>query len=260
MPISAPIAERLGRSIIADITVDYGPRELMSRFFLKADTAARERGVFLSFSTFDELLEVNRRNSETWKPIIPIFNSAVSGMDPSEGFCILGRNAAGDVVATQAARLYDWAGSNFVDEAHSLRMFYKDPAKSLPGEAYEVTAPSGREIRGRVVFSGGVWFRPDYRRKWLTAILPRISRAYAFTRWSTDCTMTMMAEGIVKSGMPARVGYRNVEWEVFFRNTPLGTLRFALMWMHARAMLDDLDDFLSGFDAQIDRRVYDRAG
>ena len=47
------------KCLIADVTVEHGPVDLLGRFFLKADTATRQRGVALEFGTFEELLQVN---------------------------------------------------------------------------------------------------------------------------------------------------------------------------------------------------------
>ena len=56
-----PRAQACARSAsVTDITVEHGPVDLLGRFFLKADTAARERGVTLSFGTFEELLRGQR--------------------------------------------------------------------------------------------------------------------------------------------------------------------------------------------------------
>jgi hypothetical protein len=50
------------------VTVDHGPIDLLGRFFLKAEQAARRRGVFLSFDTFDKLLETNEHSRASWRP------------------------------------------------------------------------------------------------------------------------------------------------------------------------------------------------
>ena len=67
-----------------------------------------------------------------------------------------------------------------------------------------------QEITGRVVFSGAAWYRRDFRGKDLATILPRISRAYAFTRWNSDFTIGMMDDAVVAGGMAERVGHTNV--------------------------------------------------
>jgi hypothetical protein len=87
--------------------------------------------VTLSFATLDDLVVINRGNRDTWLPLIPIFDPAMGGTTAETGFVLLGRNSAGEVVATQAARLYDWPATCFHDEAASLRMFYADPAPAL---------------------------------------------------------------------------------------------------------------------------------
>ncbi len=259
-----PIASNLpippGRSLLDGVTLEFGPVDLLGRFFLIAEAAARERGVYLSFAKLSDLVEVNRRNSDSWRPLLPIFDPAYGATNDDNSFAIIGRNKSGDVVATQAARLFPWPQTNFAEEAASLRLFYADPERQrLPAERIDVTAASARRVTGRVVFSGGVWFHPDYRGRMLTAILPRISRALAFTRWYTDFTMTIMAEKIVNSGVAQRCGYTEIGWDVTLQQTRTGTVRCALLTMAAAQMLEDLGGFAEQIGAQVDRRVDNRA-
>src|SRR6185436_12947507 len=87
------------RPLLSDITVEHGPVDLLGRFFLKADTAARQRGVTLEFGTFRELLQVNAENQDTWKPITSMYDPRYCprGLEPERAFCILGRDARGEV-------------------------------------------------------------------------------------------------------------------------------------------------------------------
>jgi hypothetical protein len=226
---------------------------------LKADRAARARGVFLSFGALDELVGVNHDNRDSWRPLIPIFDPHAGGFSEETGFCILGRNSRGEVVAAQAARLYEFDRITFYDAATSLRLYYRDPEMARQrGEACIVTAAATRQITGRVVFSGGGWYRPDYRGLFLSSILPRISRAYAFTRWNSDVTVSMMAEGVVRGGMAERCGYTNIDWDISIKNFAIGDLRFAFVWMETQQLLQDVDDFLGTFDAQVDLPVEGR--
>jgi hypothetical protein len=250
----------VGRSLLDGIAIDFGPVDLLGRFFLAADVAARARGITLSFGTLEDLVALNRRHSDTWRPLLPIFDPAYGGTDDGNSFAILGRNRAGDVVATQAARLYPWTKTTFAAEAASLGLFYADPERHrLPNERIAVTAPSAERVTGRVTYSGGVWFHPDYRGRFLTAILPRISRAIAFTRWYTDVTTTIMAEKIVHSGVATRCGYSEIGWDVTLQETRTGTVRCALLTMGTAEMLADLGTFLEQIGPQVDRGIDDRA-
>ncbi len=248
-----------GKPLLEGVTLDFGPIDLLGRFFLAADTAARARGVYLTFGGIGDLLEVNRCNPDTWRPLLPIFDPTYGGLNNDNSFSLLGRNAEGDVIATQAARLYAWTHSNIAEEAANLRLFYPDPARhKLPTERIDVTAPSAASVTGRVAYSGGVWFRPDFRGRFLTAILPRISRAYAFTRWYTDVTTTFMAEKLVENGVAARCGYTEIGWDVALRETRTGSVRAALLTMRTAEMLNDLSAFLQQIGPQIDGMIDDR--
>ncbi|UPJ54342.1 hypothetical protein IVB30_28930 [Bradyrhizobium sp. 200] len=226
----------------AHLKIKYGPVGLLGRFFLWADTAARDRGVTLSFASFQDLIEANKANSDSWRPLVPVFDEALGGITPETGFVLIGRDRGGRVVATQAARIYDWSETTLMDEAVSLRMFYADPdAAFARGDRCEITTPVARKITGRVVFSGAVWYRRDFRGKDLATILPRISRAYAFTRWNSDFTIGMMADAVIAGGMAERVGYTKLEpSSVEFVVWPLGEMRCALGWMQPDELLSDL--------------------
>src|SRR5258705_7780610 len=62
------------------ITVQHGPAAPLSRFFLLADSAARERGVLLSLAPLQELLAVNRPNASTSKPLPSMFYPPIRGI------------------------------------------------------------------------------------------------------------------------------------------------------------------------------------
>lgn len=253
--------ERSGR-LLDLIAVEHGPTALLGRFFLKADAMAQERGLSLWLAPLAELIEVNRRNRETWKPLVPLFDPAVGGITPENGLAILGRNGAGEVVAAQGARFYDWRDSDLESEFTSLRMHYADPrASARADETCRIFAPSARRIRGRVVFSGAGWYRPDYRGQLLSMILPRISRALAYTRWNSDYTISMMADGVVAGGMAKRCGYTEVEDGVELLNSPMAPRAHGfLVWMPAEQLIADMAWFLSEFPTQVDAAVeYRRA-
>jgi hypothetical protein len=228
-----------------DVALCHGPRGLLRRVLETADAAARRRGVFLGFATLEELVGINRSNSDTWRPLLPIFDPACGRFDATRAFCILGRNASSEVVVTQAARFFDWDSSSFLDEATSLRLFYHDPvACRRPGEAVSVTAPSARTIKGRVAFTGAHWCRPDFRAQGLPAITPRIARALALTWWNVEYTCTIMAQDVFSRGVASKAGYPNVEWGVSLNNTPVGTLLAALLWSDRPSLLADLETYL----------------
>jgi hypothetical protein len=225
----------------SQLKVKYGPVGLLGRFFLWADSAARDRGVTLAFASWQDLVEANKANSDSWLPLLPAFDPALGGVTSETGFVIFGRNKQGEVVATQAARFYDWSDTTLRDEAASLRMIYADPdAAGSRGDRCSVATPVAENIRGRVAYSGAGWYRRDFRGKGLATILPRISRAYAFTRWNTDFTISFMGDAVTAGGMAKRCGYTKVELSCVEFVLPPLDVRGALVWMPAAELLADL--------------------
>jgi hypothetical protein len=249
--------------LITDITVEHGPPELLGRFFLRADTAARERGVTLSFGTFEELIEINARNSDSWKKLSTLYDVSVcpQGLAPERAFVIFGRDGRGEVVATHAARIFDLDQETLYDLATSLRMIYDDPARmKRPTERCEVTASIAKTMRGKLLMNGAVWYHPAYRKRQLSKIIPRISRSYAYTRWKIDNSMGLVMEGPTKGGVIDSLGYPNRQWDLKFIDSSLGAGAFSccLAWMDADQLLEDLADWLGGFGAQVYSGVDDR--
>lgn len=227
----------------SNLKIDHGPVSLLGRFFLAADTAARERGISLYFASLQDLLDINRANSDSWRPLVPIFDPDLGGATAENSFVIIGRDRDEQVVATQAGRYYDWTATTLFEEATSLRMFYADPAAALArGDGCKIATPVATTITGRVVFSGAGWYRRDYRGRGLARILPRISRAYAYARWNTDYTISMMGDAVIAGGMADRTGYTRIEHSsIELVASPLGSMRCGLVWMPMHELLADLD-------------------
>ncbi|HRK19003.1 MAG TPA: hypothetical protein PK970_08605, partial [Hyphomicrobiaceae bacterium] len=127
---------------ITDVTIDYGPPAVLGRFFLDGVAAVEATGLTLTFGSFEELLEANTLNRASWKPVTSMFDHRYSaaGLAPDRAFCLFGRNRQGEIVATQAARLFDLDETSLYDEFVSLRAFYDNPARDAqPGETCTVS-------------------------------------------------------------------------------------------------------------------------
>lgn len=238
--------QRLQQRLPDQITINHGPREQLGRFFLEADKAARDRGVTLSLSTdFEMLREVNARNQGSWHGLAPSFDCAYGGINRDCGFWLIGRDRKGDIVTTQAARYFSMRHENLEDYLTSLRLFYPDPGRQkLPEESCSVEAAAARAIRGHVVYSGGTWIHPDYRKRLMPMILPRISRALALTLWDTDYTFSMVSQALVSKGVAKAYGYSQVEPGIRWMNSATEVrLEGVLVWMGRQELLADMLNF-----------------
>lgn len=232
----------LRNSFSNHIELEFGPLELIDRFFLAAEKTADEHGLLLTIETdFEALLAFNKTQSESWYPLTPMYDPRVNHMTPETSFWISGRDRHGDIVATQCARFYDWTGTNFKAEFESLRLAYEHPdAVMFPEELAICEAPSATSITGPVCFSGAAWYRPDYRGTGLSSFLPRISRTLAYTKWGTHYTYSFIEPKLAAKGVAVRYGYTNVEPGIEWLNSFRGSCAFCLLWMHRDQLLADM--------------------
>lgn len=254
------------RSFLADVVIEHGPRDLLGRLFLQADTRLREKGVRISFATVDELVAVNRANADTWRPILPLYDPAVSAIGPHNSHALLGWNAAGEIVCAHGCRLYDLGADTLKNEIESLRLFYRDPERARgPGEAMVCTAPTAATTSGRMVFTGAVWYRPDYRKLGIMPIFSTMNRAVLATRWGPEFVFSFMAADLVRAGVAKASRMPHAEDEIRMIRTPVyrdGILPAALVWCTSSEYNHLFAEFIgkdsSIRDAQVDRRIENR--
>jgi hypothetical protein len=103
---------RLPDQITVDYGPRYGPRDLLARFSLEADRAARSRGVYLHLHADLAGLAAFNRRAPSWGTLVPIFQPECGLLKLDSAFWIEGRSATGEIVATQAARFFQWPQSN----------------------------------------------------------------------------------------------------------------------------------------------------
>ena len=237
------------------IDIAHGPTDLLTRFIIKAITSAAARGVYLEFGTFSQLLEVNQLNQDSWRPLTTTLNADIGGARDDAGLVVLGRNSGGEVVATQAVRLFDWHDTNFKVEAESLRYFYERPAShKRPDERCTVTAGIAHDITGSVISAGGLWYRKDFRRRQLADIMPRLTRACAHALWGVDYLIAIVAEESVKKNLLKRVGMKDVSRSVVLFNSPGypdSEVSMVLLRQTPNDLIDDVFNFMMSFDVEV---------
>jgi hypothetical protein len=256
MAISTPLAhantrkEQSGvakprRTLLSDIRIDYGPSDLLGRFFLASIASASKLGISFSFGTFEDLILANLENRDSWRPLNPTFNPTSGLVAPETSCVILGRNTDGKVVTSLAIKVFEWANTNFKLEAESLRILYADPAAMAPyGAKCEVNIPSADKLTGRVAYSGAGWLHPSVRGNQIGAIMSRIIRIYAYTRWNVDVSCALSASSLMAKGYTKQNGFVHEEQGVKFFGPDLGPPDAGVAWATADEMIDDLSVFL----------------
>jgi hypothetical protein len=224
------------------LTIKHGPARLLATFVLEGDKAAREIGVRLRLRhDFGELLYVNKQQtiSGSWYRLPNMFHPEYSDLSPENSYWISGENDHGEVVLTQAGRVYYWPETNLEEEARL--MFY---AGREEGQHCVVTAEAAKSITGVVFYGGSGWVRPDFRGRQLMRLIPRLGRAYALARWPVDWGMSLVAPILVDKGVAEGYGYKHASYSIVYPGSPWGDAEFVLVSVSATEAYDDFANLL----------------
>lgn len=204
------------------------------RFITDIDAQAFAQGIQLSLETdFHSLKKINDDVGKL--PLTPNFDPDKIDIGPANGIWMKGVDVSGNIVFTQAARIYDCRDTTLALLHQSLRAFYSDPKSSAEdGENCICEAPITHAITGDVAYHGEIWLKTDYRARGLTTTLPRLMLAVIMMRWAPDYVFGMTQPGICTKGVSARYGYRNMQPRGMIWTVPsTGTLDEWIVWNDA---------------------------
>jgi GNAT superfamily N-acetyltransferase len=223
------------------LVIKHGPTQLLGRFILEADKAAREAGLRLRLRhDFAELNRINQQEvkSGNWYPLINMFNPERANIAPENAFWLSGENEDGEIVTTFATRIYYWPDTNLEEQAVAM-LYGRDE-----GQRCIITADAAKLISGVVMSSGAAWVRPDYRRRGLSQLLPRIAKAYAVSRWPIDWTFGFVTRVLVEKGVASSsYGTGRYSYSIWFPDLPFGELVVA--YTAVREVYEDLAKYLT---------------
>lgn len=221
------------------LTVKHGPARLLSRFVLTADRAVRRKGILLRVRhDFDELVRINKFYvaRDLWYPLVDAFNPDCMELTPENAFWLSGEDEHGEVVMTNACRIFNWVGTNLAEQARTL--WYGSDLD----QPCVVTAEMASLIGGVVAWGGASWVRPDYRGRHLSYLTPRIMKAYACARWPIDWSICYIGIENAKRGLAASYGHKNLSYSITYPGSHLGEM--VLAYLSADEFYEEISAFM----------------
>lgn len=153
-------------------------------------------------------------------------------LNPSNAFWLIGRNADGDLIHTQAAKRVRLTHKSLA--AYLMRNFrsYPPPLRGvdLAHSRFRAT-PGAHRIAGTVAYHGEFWIAPDhgtYRGAGLAPVFGRTCMLEMMQRWDPDYLFGFILNQVAFKGFGARIGYMHLEpsalkWVVSGRDAPIDT-------------------------------------
>ncbi|MER9132141.1 hypothetical protein [Mesorhizobium sp. M0768] len=179
----------------------------ISRFLKVYDDDAAQKGIKISIGFDFHRYVLITRATPTKSPTYPNFRPDRSPIKAGEGFWIVGVDHNDDVALLDAARLYDLSHSNFAEHWQSLKAFYADPAiHAHPNDSCTCSAPSAKNITGKVALLGDIWVRKDYRGQGVPRIAAGIACGVSFALWAPDFLCGLVARWSLDKGVVAQYG------------------------------------------------------
>lgn len=227
------------------ITMHHGPQLLLARSIFAIDEVAEKRGVLLEITTdLDRVQEINRRYSDSWSPIMPNL------LKPDETFWIIGNDAEGEPAVTMGCRRYNIERGSLSDILADLSFFYATIHPDLD-EKIELMTVVPDYIAGQVAYVGGMWTRPDHRRRGLAAVMTRIVHAICLGVWDTDHAISLVRPELPE-GVLSAYGYRNTaagfRWHGVQKES---RSRMRLIWSDKTGLISDLETYLDKAVAEL---------
>ncbi|MEL6242482.1 MAG: hypothetical protein AAF088_05470 [Pseudomonadota bacterium] len=185
------------------------------RFIAKTAHILAEEGVSLTvgydFGIYRSLVRKSRPKQGIGAPFDPDLHDLGRG----NAFWVIGRNADGDIMHTQALRLLD-TGQQTVAEYFTDHFREFPPAGvdlNLSRSRYRV-GPGATRMKGTIAYYGEFWIDPSnerYRGSGLSCFLSRYGFWEAIQHWDPDHVVAFLAKSVVFKGWAARAGWIHAE-------------------------------------------------
>ena len=179
-------------------------------FIATSRNILRSHGIEITIgSDFREYSQIIREERKVQNLGVP-FDHEKHDLKASHAFWLIGRNARGELIHTQAAKKVPLKGKTLA--AHLLTAF-RDFPPPLPGvdikrSRYRAT-PGAHNISGQVVYHGEVWMAPldkgNYRGVGLSTVLARTGLLEVMRRWDPDFVYGFMLRKVAFKGFAERM-------------------------------------------------------
>ena len=171
-------------------------------------------------------------------PIYPVFDTASSYIDHTNGFWICGFDSLGELVHTQAVRVFDLSGISLAQHLNVHRHKYITPDTTPDPDLTFYSGPGSLDkITGKVCYQGEFWLRArglgGPRSQGATSLLSRILFEIMVGIWNPSYVFAFVPRQLAAKGAHLRYGYSHCEPGRWLGPDGQVTEEDYLIWMDA---------------------------
>ncbi len=184
----------------------------LARYASGADDIVADLGITLEVgSNFEFFCSIPSQQPDR-HAISPIFDPDESDVSSSNAFWLIGRNAGGEIVLTQAIKLVRVGETGFLDHMQNNLSDYRPNGDRLDIAKSQINLTErAAGLSGDLCYYGELWIKGTYRGSCLTAIMPRLMFAKAISKWSPNVVFGIMEPLAACKGLAAREGFMHLE-------------------------------------------------
>lgn len=195
-----------------------------ANFISSATKLITNNGLTIETGSDFSALEFFIRKQSERSALTSMFASSNNNLGEDTGFWIIGRSKNGELVHTQAIRLFD-LGEN------SLASFMNSRFHEFTPKSWQVdrihsnyqAASGSQQISGTVCYHGEFWLKGGVggcRGDGLTVIFARIAIIISLMKWSPDFIFALMHSRTICKGLAAKAGFMHTEQNNLFWKIP----------------------------------------
>nr|WP_299969736.1 hypothetical protein [uncultured Roseobacter sp.] len=177
--------------------------------------------------------------------IYPMFDVASSYIDRTNGFWICGFDPDGELIHTQAVRLFDLSDASLATHLNDHRHKYITPDTTPDPDLTFFSGPEAlHTISGQVCYQGDFWLRANGlggpRSQGATELLSRILFEIMVGAWNPSFVFALVPKRLGAKGAHLRYGYTHCELGRWLGPDQQVTEEEYLIWMGAKDMANML--------------------
>ncbi len=190
------------------------PRTDNSLYFIsKATQFAESRGITLEIGCDFNFYEAVINNQPHRNFVGPRFSPDAFRSENKLGFWILGMDASGELVHTQAVRLVELEGNSLA--SHMEKRLTEYISDTFDHKKLRFRAgPGSRAIKGTVCYHGEFWLKggdDGFRGADLAAPLTCLAMVISLLKWELDYIFSIIRSTVILKGLAARAGFLHTE-------------------------------------------------